>query len=45
MKTKRILLLCMLPVFIALAFVGLPPPVAQRADRSQQQQGQTLVKT
>jgi hypothetical protein len=44
MKAKRILFLCFLPIFVAMAFVGLPPPVTKRADPGQQEQGQLLEK-
>jgi hypothetical protein len=44
MKTKRILYLCLLPVFMALAFVGVPPPGIARVKPNQQQQEQTLEK-
>jgi hypothetical protein len=42
MKAKRILFLCFLPVFVAMAFMGLPPPVTQRIAAGQQEQGQML---
>jgi hypothetical protein len=42
MKAKRFLFLCFLPVFIALAFVGVPLPVTKRIAPSQQEQGQML---
>ena len=44
MKAKRILFLCFLPVFIAMALVGMPPPMTQRVAPNQQEQGQMLEK-
>jgi hypothetical protein len=44
MKAKRILFLCFLPVFVAMAFMGMPPPVKQRIGPGQQEQGQMLEK-
>jgi hypothetical protein len=41
---KRFLFLCFMPVFVALAFVGVPPPVMQPPKASQQEQGETLKK-
>ena len=31
-----------MPVFVALAFVGVPPPVMQPLKPQQQEQGETL---
>jgi len=39
---KRFLFLCFVPVFVALAFVGVPPPVMQSLRPEQQKQGETL---
>lgn len=44
MKAKRILFRCFLPVFIAMALVGMPPPMTQRVAPNQQEQGQMLEK-
>jgi hypothetical protein len=41
---KQFLFLCFVPVFIALAFVGVPPPVIQSLKPEQQEQGETLKK-
>ena len=44
MNIKRILFLCFMPVFVALAFVGVPPPVMHSLKPQQQDQGETLKK-
>ena len=44
MKAKRILFLCLLPVFVVMALVGMPPPMMQRVAPHQQEQGQMLEK-
>jgi hypothetical protein len=41
---KRFLFLCFVPVFVALAFVGVPPPVMKSLRPQQQEQGETLKK-
>jgi hypothetical protein len=41
---KRFVFLCFVPVFVALAFVGVPPPVMQSLRLPQQEQGETLKK-
>ena len=42
MSIKRFLFLCFMPVFVALAFVGAPPPVMQSLKSEQQEQAETL---
>jgi hypothetical protein len=42
MNIKRILFLCFMPVFVALAFLGAPPPVMHSLKSEQQEQGETL---
>lgn len=44
MTPRRLIALDLLPVFLALAVVGLPPPNTARLKPKQQQQEQTLEK-
>jgi hypothetical protein len=39
---KRFLFLCFVPVFFALSFLGVPPPVLMGPRPQQQEQGETL---
>lgn len=41
MSIKRFLFLCFLPAFVALSFIGVPPPVLQPPKPQQQEQGET----
>lgn len=44
MTIKRFVTLGLLPVFMTLAFIGLPPPNITRLKPNPQQQEQTLEK-
>lgn len=43
MKTRRVLFILVLPLFLALSFVGLPPPIAFWNDLRQPVQTQTQL--
>jgi hypothetical protein len=44
MRLKKLLFLCFVPVFLALAFIGVPPPFLQAPRPQQQEQGDGLKK-
>ena len=44
MRLKKLLFLCFVPVFLALAFIGVPPPFLQAPRPQQQEQGDGVKK-